>query len=359
MNMENFVDSLSNYDFALPDDLIATTALANRSASRLMVLERHDLSPRHDVFAHIENYLKPGDVLVINNTKVMKARIEAFKPTGGRVELLLVRPLENGHWATLINGKGPFLPGATLSLAKDHRNHFIKVVKKCETERGVYEVSCDLDLQVYLEECGELPLPPYFRRRAAPVDYERYQTVYAKTLGAVAAPTAGLHFTHEHLKRLEDAGIGIAEVTLHVGPGTFLPIRCENIADHVMHTESFSLSPDAAAKLNRARKNGHRIIPVGTTSMRVVEQVMQWAKRDSGHEFFPCEGRTQIFIRPGYKFLGSDALITNFHLPRSTLLLLISAVAGRERVLRAYQEAIECRYRFFSYGDACFLEICT
>lgn len=355
--MENTKDLLSNYNFLLPDELIATTALTDRSASRLMVLEQPDHKPRHDLFVNIDNYLRAGDVLVINNTLVMKSRIEAFKATGGRCELLLVRPLVDGSWAALINGRGPFLPGTKLHLKKGRDDQFIELIKRSHNEPGVYEISSNVDLRVYMEACGELPLPPYFRRRALPEDYERYQTVYAKILGAVASPTAGLHFTKLHLNRLVQKGINIAEITLHVGPGTFLPIRCENIDDHKMHAEYFFMSADTANLLNQAKKHGHRVIPVGTTSMRVLEQVMQWAKRDGGNEFFPCEGNTAIFIRPGYQFLASDALITNFHVPRSTLLLLVSAIAGREQILHAYQEAIARRYRFFSYGDACFLEI--
>lgn len=351
------MDSLLNYDFDLPDDLIATTALADRNASRLMVLRNHDALPVHDHFANLDNYLRDDDVLVVNNTKVMKARIDAYKATGGRVELLLVRPLAHGRWATLINGKGPHLPGSILRLGSPDGEHHIVIEQKNSDEAGLYEINCTTDLNTYIDDNGELPLPPYFRRRANDSDAVSYQTVYAKIKGAVAAPTAGLHFTDTHLDRLRARGITVVEVTLHVGPGTFLPIRCDNLDEHKMHSEFFSLSEDVAHILNRARTKGQRIIPVGTTSMRVLEHVMQQAHARGHHQFFACNEATSIFIRPGYRFLASSALITNFHLPKSTLLLLVSAVAGRERILRAYQEAIAQRYRFFSYGDASFLEI--
>ncbi len=350
------METIDQFDFVLPEDRIATFPLEDRSSSRLMVLRSCDKDPQHDVFHNIGQYLNSGDTLVLNNTKVMKARIEARKKTGGRVELLLVRPLSDGQWASLINGKGPFLPGCTLHL--DESDHTITIVRKSSDEPGVYEISSTVDLFGHLESNGELPLPPYFRRRANQVDHESYQTVYAKNLGAVAAPTAGLHFTHEHLARLKAQGINVVEITLHVGPGTFLPMRTNNIADHKMHAEYFSLTAEAALSLNRARSAGGRIIAVGTTSLRVLEHVMQTAVAQGLHEFFPCEDKTNIFIRPGHKFLGADAIITNFHLPRSTLLVLVAAIAGRERILKAYDEAIANGYRFFSYGDACFLEMC-
>lgn len=351
------MELLTDYDFHLPEELIATTALDDRGASRLMVLMRGADAPHHDQFANLSHYLRKGDVLVVNNTKVMKARIEAFKKTGGRVEILLVRPIADGAWAALINGKGPFLAGTTLALGSKESLQEIVVNGKNTDEAGLYEITTTVDLHDYLDKNGELPLPPYFRRRACEKDHESYQTIYAKTLGAVAAPTAGLHFTEALFAKLRAKGIEIVEVTLHVGPGTFLPIRTEIIAEHRMHEEYFTLSLDAAAGLNRARARGSRIIPVGTTSMRVIEHVMQQAHAEGQREFFACDGKTRIFIRPGYQFLASNALITNFHLPRSTLLLLVSAIAGRDRIISAYVEAIAQRYRFFSYGDACFLEV--
>lgn len=316
-----------------------------------------DMTPVHDTFSNIGSYLREGDVLVVNNTKVMKARLNAFKKTGGRVEILLVRALAQGGWEALINGKGPFLPGVELYLRENDAQHTVRVVGKSEIERGLYELACDIDLGPYAEIHGELPLPPYFGRRADEDDEDRYQTIFAKELGAVAAPTAGLHFTDAHLSALKARGIDVVETTLHVGPGTFLPIRTENINDHQMHTEFFHMTEACAERLNIAKRDKKRIIPVGSTAMRVIEQVMHSAREQNHTSFFACSGKTAMYIKPGYKFLGCDAIITNFHLPRSTLLLLVSALAGRERVLRAYGEAIERRYRFFSYGDACYFEM--
>lgn len=348
------METLDLYDFALPEELIATRPLPERSASRLLVLKR-DLAIEHDRFINITRYLKTGDVLVINNTKVRRARIKTFKKSGGKVEILLVRPLSHGNWAVLINGKGPFLPDTELLVGASNADRKIKVLGKDDYDKSIYHISCDFDLGKYSETDGELPLPPYFRRQADHEDYIRYQTIYAKELGAVAAPTAGLHFTDDMISQLKQMGIDFVEVTLHVGPGTFLPIRTQNVAEHSMHAEFFHLHQKAADRLNQAKKNRQRIIAVGTTSLRVLEQTMQWAQGTG--EFFPISQETSIFIRPGYQFLACNALITNFHLPRSTLILLVSAAYGRERILKAYHEAILHKYRFFSYGDACFIEI--
>jgi len=357
--MSKMHTQLSDYDFALPSELIATRALDDRAASRLLCLGKDDIYPTHDVFSNLEKYLKPNDILVVNNTKVMKARIYAFKPTGGRVEILLVRPHAEGSWVALMNGAGPFRPGIRLSLGPAPQENWIEVIGKLEHEPGLYEIFSSCDLSNYARECGEMPLPPYFGRKADEKDELSYQTVFARedTLGAVAAPTAGLHFTHEHLAKLAHAGIKLAQTTLHVGPGTFLPIRVDNIADHKMHTEYFSMSEETALLLNETRKAGARIVVVGSTALRVVEQVMLWAVERNSKDFFACEGKTSLFIRPGYKFLACEAIITNFHVPRSTLFVLISAIVGRERALAAYEEAIRCKYRFFSYGDACYFEM--
>lgn len=351
------MELLSHYDYFLPKELIATYPLSDRAGCRLLVLRSLDQKPQHDYFANIGQYLHSGDLLVVNNTKVRKARIMAYKASGGRVDILLVRPLREDAWVALINGKGPFLPSSKLYLAKDGKD-FITILNKSSNEPGSYEIACDIDLGQYAEQHGELPLPPYMGRRAQAIDDVNYQTVYAKVLGAVAAPTAGLHFTNELLKDLAARDIETVETTLHVGPGTFLPIRTENIADHKMHAEFFSMDEACAQKLNQAKKERRRIIAVGSTAMRALEQAAQWSPKDaSEHLFSACQGQTSIFIRPGYEFLACDAIITNFHLPRSTLLLLVSAVASRERILQAYQEAIAQKYRFFSYGDACLLEI--
>jgi S-adenosylmethionine:tRNA ribosyltransferase-isomerase len=349
------MNKLSDYDFFLPKELIATTPLPQRGTSRLLALRKEHVSAEHDVFAHIGHYLNPGDVLVINNTKVMKARIYAHKKSGGKVEILLVRPRGFGAWSALINGKG-YMPGSTLEIDSGAT---IEVVRKIDEEPGLYEIRSESDLSEYARVAGEMPIPRYFGRKADANDEIFYQTIFAKDdeWGGVAAPTAGLHFTPELLAELAERNIQVVETTLHVGPGTFLPVRCEDINDHQMHSEFFSLSDEAAKKLNHARQNGHRIIVVGTTAMRVVEQSMQWALERQEQHFSACAGQTAIFIRPGYKFLACDAIITNFHVPKSSLLMLISAVAGRKRILEIYQEAIEKNYRFFSYGDACYFEI--
>ncbi len=325
------MDTLDLYDFTLPEELIANRGIADRTASRLMVLSASHSHVLHDSFKNIGHYLKPGDVLVVNNTKVRKAKIFAYKKTGGRLELLLIKPLPNGNWEALIIGKGPFIPNMQLSLKAENFVAQITIVGKTGTDAHVYEISSVTDLKTHADQVGELPLPPYFKRRAEPVDDTRYQTVYAKELGAVAAPTAGLHFTDELLHDLKSLGVHVVEITLHVGPGTFLPIKSSNINEHKMHSEFFILDDAAARTLNSAKDLNQRIIAVGTTSMRVLEQVMQWAKESGKNRFLACSGETSLFIRPGYHFVGCDALITNFHTPRSTLLVLVSASHFRPR----------------------------
>lgn len=349
---------LSDYDYFLPKDLLAKEAILDRAGSRLMRLSKEDVAPRHDNFRNIGSYLNPGDVLVVNNTKVMKARIEAFKTTGGRVLILLVRPINN-RFHVLIDGRGPFLTGTKLHLGCTGSANELRVIDKVKDEPGLYEVEANLDLAHYADLYGKLPLPPYFGREAEARDYESYQTVFAKDehWGAVAAPTAGLHFSNELLNTLKAQGVRIVETTLHVGPGTFLPIRVENLDDHRMHSEWFSLNADSAEILNHAKTNNHRIIAVGTTALRVLEQTMQWAYEKNSQDFFACRGITSLFIRPGFKFLAADGLITNFHLPRSTLLVLVAAVVGLKRVLQCYEEAIKEHYHFYSYGDACFFDM--
>lgn len=343
---------LSDYDFFLPKELIAVSPRLIRGSSRLLALRAYDDRPCHDEFKNIGSYLKDGDVLVINNTKVMKARIFAEKASGGKVELLLVRPLENGQWAALVKG---YLVGKTLKLD----SYEIVIERKIEEEPGLYAISSTVDLSAYAKEKGEMPLPPYFGRKADENDDIYYQTIFAKdeTIGAVAAPTAGLHFTEEILSALRQRNIQVVESTLHVGPGTFLPVRTENIEEHKMHSEFFSLSEDAAFTLNLAKKEDRRIVVVGTTAMRVVEQSMQWAHARGEQHFSACAGNTAIFIRPGYKFLAADAIITNFHVPKSSLIMLTAAVVGLKKILSVYEEAVEKAYRFFSYGDACYFEI--
>jgi S-adenosylmethionine:tRNA ribosyltransferase-isomerase len=351
------MESLDLYDFNLPPHLIATDALLDRSACRLMYLGQNSLKPTHDIFKNIGTYLRPTDVLVVNNTKVMKARIYAYDDAGKRIELLLARPLPNGRFSALIYARSARMVGGVLQLYAGDHAHQLKIVAEHANENGVYEIESDIDLAHYAASFGEIPVPPYFRRVAQESDDINYQTVYAKHLGAVAAPTAGLHFTEDLLKNLQDMGISVVETTLHVGPGTFLPIRSNNIENHRMHAEYFVMDETCAQALNRAKNNKQRIIAVGSTAMRVLEHVMLEAVANKQNGFFPCEGETSIFIRPGHQFLACDGIITNFHIPRSTLILLVSAVAGRERVFQAYHEAINLNYRFYSYGDACFFEV--
>lgn len=342
---------ISQYEYHLPEHLIATTPI-ERGASKLMVLKAQG-EPIHDHFKNIAEYLRAGDVLVINNTKVRKARLIAYKPTGGKVEILLSRPQPSG-FSALISSR--IASGTKLNLGSP-TGPAITVVGNIESEPGSYLIETEIDLADFAENNGELPLPPYFRRRADAKDEVSYQTIFAKNLGAVAAPTAGLHFTPELLRVLADKGIEVVHTTLHVGPGTFLPVRTENIDDHKMHKEIFFMDEHAASVLNRARQENRRIIPVGSTAMRVVEQVLHNAKALGKVEFFACAGETELFVKPGYKFLACAGIITNFHVPRSTLLILVSAICGRERILAAYKDAVNLQYRFFSYGDACFLEL--
>ncbi len=353
------MEKLSDYNYTLPEELIATHPRKDRQSSRLLRLAKGLKTPVHDFFVNIDSYLSPGDLLVVNNTKVMKARINAKKLSGGRVEILLVRPLENGHWCALMNGKGPFLAGTELLLEQNGASNYIKVVGKIESEPGLYELVSNTDLYIFAGSLGQMPLPPYFNRDALPEDEIAYQTIFAKedNWGAVAAPTAGLHFSEEIIEKLKNKGVSVKEITLHVGPGTFLPIRAENISDHKMHKEWFSLSEDTACALNDAKAKGHRVIAVGTTSLRALEQVMIWAHQNKSEHFFACNGATELFIKPGHSFKAADGLLTNFHLPRSTLLVLVSAVLGRERALATYEEAIKQKYSFFSYGDACFFDM--
>lgn len=350
------MDQLASYDFDLPKELIATAPPKNRGESRLLCLLKHEQQTRHDQFKNIGSYLRPGDVLVINDTKVMKARLHAYKPTGGHMEILLCRPRADGTWEALLKGCGKNALGKTFLLGSLSGPQGSIVAKMGDEEHG-FVIKADIELCDYAESYGEIPLPPYMGRDASESDGINYQTVYAKELGAIAAPTAGLHFTKEHLENLSAQGIAIASVTLHVGAGTFLPIRHDNIADHSMHKEWFRLDEACAHTLNQARKTGGRIIAVGSTAMRSLEQAMAWMHEQGHNNFQPCSGETQFFIRPGHKFLACDALITNFHTPRSTLMVLVCAVAGYERITAAYKEAIAQRYRFFSYGDACFMEV--
>ena len=339
---------VTDYYFDLPQEQIAQDPLEDRSSSRLLVLDKETGEYSHYVFREITEFLKPGDCLVLNNTKVIPARLFGEKEgTQAKIEILLLKRKENDVWETLVKpGKkakvgtkiifgGGLLVGEVIDIVEEG-NRLIKF-----TYEGIFEE--------ILDQLGQMPLPPYITHQLK--DKNRYQTVYAKYDGSAAAPTAGLHFTPELLQQVKDMGVDIAEVTLHVGLGTFRPVKVDNILEHHMHSEFYMVTQEAADKINNAKKNGHRVICVGTTSCRTIESAA-----DENGMLKESSGWTEIFIYPGYKFKVLDCLITNFHLPESTLLMLVSALAGREHVLAAYEEAVKEGYRFFSFGDAMFIE---
>ena len=328
--------NVKDYDYDLPEELIAQDPLEDRSSSRLMVLDRQTGDVEHRHFTDILEYLHPGDCLVINNTKVIPARLFGVKEdTQAKIEVLLLKRKENDIWETLVK------PGDGLLTAE--------VVDVVEEGNRLIQFHYDGIFEEILDQLGQMPLPPYITHQLK--DKNRYQTVYAKYDGSAAAPTAGLHFTKELLQKVKDMGADIAEVTLHVGLGTFRPVKVENVLDHHMHSEFYMVSQEAADKINRAKESGHRVIAVGTTSTRTLE-----AAADENGRLHETSGWTEIFIYPGYQFKVIDALITNFHLPQSTLVMLVSALAGREHVLHAYEIAVKERYRFFSFGDAMLIQ---
>ena len=339
---------VKDFYYELPQELIAQDPLEDRSGSRLLVLGKEDGSIRHEIFRNITQYLNAGDCLVINNTKVIPARLFGEREgTGATIEILLLKRKENDIWETLVKpGKkakigtkiifgGGLLTGEVVDVVEDG-NRLIRF-----TYEGIFEE--------ILDQLGQMPLPPYITHTLK--DKNRYQTVYAKYDGSAAAPTAGLHFTPELLEEIRAKGVKIAEVTLHVGLGTFRPVKVEHVQDHHMHSEYYEVTEEAATLINEAKQTGHRVIAVGTTSCRTVES----AAADDG-TLTAKSGWTDIFIYPGYTFKVIDALITNFHLPESTLVMLVSALAGRDNIMNAYEEAVKERYRFFSFGDAMFIQ---
>jgi S-adenosylmethionine:tRNA ribosyltransferase-isomerase len=339
---------LSDFDYALPEALIAQEPVTPRDASRLLVLPAHG-PPAHHAFTDLEALVAPGDLLVFNDTKVIPARLVGRKESGGKVELLLCEPLEGGlgrRWRAMGQASKPIRAGARLAF-----DGLAAVVRAAEGE-GFYEVELDregAELEAALARAGRIPLPPYIRRAPGEVDRARYQTVWARAPGSAAAPTAGLHFTEALLARLDARGVRRTAVTLHVGPGTFLPVRGDSIEGHRMHAERYEVSPAAAEEIAACRARGGRVVAVGTTSVRTLESALE------GDRVVPGEGRTALFVRPGHAFRAVDGLVTNFHLPRSTLLMLVCAFGGTDRVLQAYREAVSRGYRFFSYGDAMLL----
>lgn len=337
----------SDFYFELPQELIAQDPLEDRSASRLLVLDKESGAVSHHVFREIENYLRPGDCLVLNDTKVIPARLLGEKEgTGGHVEVLLLKRKQGDIWETLVKPGKKCKPGARLTFG----DGLLKAEVLETVEEGNRLVRFDYQgiFEEILDRLGEMPLPPYITHKLA--DKNRYQTVYARYEGSAAAPTAGLHFTNELLDRIEKKNVQVVFVTLHVGLGTFRPVKEENVLDHHMHSEFYHVSEEAAAKINETKASGGRVICVGTTACRTLESAAdESGKVQSG------SGNTEIFIYPGYRFKVLDALITNFHLPESTLVMLVSALAGREHVLEAYAEAVKEGYRFFSFGDAMFI----
>ena len=337
---------VSDFNYNLPEELIAQAPIEKRDESRLMVLNKEKQSIEHKTFKDIIDYLEPGDVLVRNNTKVLPARLYGNKETGAKVEFLLLNNIEKDIWECIVRPGNKLHVGAKVSFGDVLLN-----AEVIETLPGVtrkVEFKYEGIFNEILDKIGLMPLPPYIHETLKQKD--RYQTVYAKYDGSAAAPTAGLHFTDELLKRLENKGIIIANVTLHVGIGTFRPVKEETVENHQMHSEHYYIKQEDVNKINNAKKNGNRVIAVGTTSCRVLETVA-----NENGELKAQEGDTQIFIYPGYKFKILDGLITNFHLPQSTLLMLVSAFAGKDYVMGAYEEAVKEKYRFFSFGDAMFI----
>ena len=337
----------SDFYYDLPQELIAQTPLERRDSSRLMVLHRETGELEHRHFYDIVDYLQPGDCLVMNDSRVLPARLLGHRvPTGGAVELLLLQDKGGGVWECLAKPGRKLHPGAELSFG----DGALTATVTAEEEGGNRLVRFNYEgifLEV-LDRLGKMPLPPYIKEELQ--DRERYQTVYSKVVGSAAAPTAGLHFTKELLQKVQEMGVNVGYVTLHVGLGTFRPVKEDDITDHLMHSEYCVIPQETADLINETKKNGGRVICVGTTSCRTVES---WAAENGTMK--ASAGWTSIFIYPGYKFKVLDALVTNFHLPESTLIMLVSALAGREHVLRAYEEAVRERYRFFSFGDAMFI----
>ena len=340
--------NIEEFDYDLPKELIAQTPLEDRSSSRLLVLNKNNGKVKHEHFYNIVNYLKKGDVLVLNDTKVIPARLIGVKEeTGAVIELLLLKDIGNDTWECLSRPAKRLKVGTIVSFG----DGMLKAIVTKKLDEGMVQVKLSYDgiLMEILDKLGTMPLPPYIHEKLENKD--RYQTVYAKNIGSAAAPTAGLHFTEELLKEIEKMGVIVCFVTLHVGLGTFRPVEVENILEHHMHSEFYVMDEKTANILNEAKRDGRRIIAVGTTSTRTLETI---ASKNDGH-FVACSGNTDIFIYPGYTFKGINCLITNFHLPKSTLVMLVSALAGRENILQAYQEAIANKYRFFSFGDAMFI----
>ena len=349
---------VSDFNYDLPKELIAQVPISNRDQSRLMVLDKKKQSIDHKIFKDIIDYLEPGDCLVRNNTKVIPARLYGVKEgTGAHVEFLLLHRIEGDIWEVMVKPGRKLMPGTKVVFGEglleesDQPRILLRAEILEQLEGGSRKVKFEYDgiFNEILNEIGLMPLPPYIHEKLEEKD--RYQTVYAKYEGSAAAPTAGLHFTDELLEKIRKKGVEIANVTLHVGIGTFRPVKVENVEEHDMHSEHFYIKQEDADKINKAKREGHRVIAVGTTSCRVLESIA-----DENGMVEEVESDTNIFIYPGYQFKCLDCLITNFHLPESTLIMLVSALAGRDFVMKAYEEAVKEEYRFFSFGDAMFIQ---
>lgn len=338
--------NVSEFNYELPEELIAQVPLEKRDESRLMVLNRKEQTIEHKTFKDIIDFLEPGDCLVRNNTKVIPARIYGKKETGANVEFLLLNNIEGDIWESIVRPGNKLHIGTKVIFGEGLLEAEILEIMPGGTRKVKFHYKGIFN--EILDQIGLMPLPPYIHEELK--EKERYQTVYAKHNGSAAAPTAGLHFTPELLKQIEEKGVNIANVTLHVGIGTFRPVKEEKVEEHEMHSEHYYIKKEDAEKINNAKKTGHRVIAIGTTSCRVLETIA-----DESGNIKEQEGDTKIFIYPGYKFKCIDALITNFHLPQSTLLMLVSALAGKDYTMKAYQEAVKQKYRFFSFGDAMFI----
>ena len=334
---------VSDFNYDLPEELIAQHPYDKRDEARLMVIDKKTQKIEHRVFKDVIEYLEPGDCLVINNTKVLPARLYGKKDTGANVEFLLLKRLESDEWEVMVRPGNKLKPGAKVTFGDGLLNAEILEVLEGGNRKVKFEYQGIFN--EILDKIGLMPLPPYIKESLK--ENDKYQTVYAKYDGSAAAPTAGLHFTEELLEKIKEKGVEIANVTLHVGIGTFRPVKVENVEEHSMHSEHYYIKKEDADKINQAKKNGHKVIAVGTTSCRVLESVA-----DENGFVKEIEGDTNIFIYPGYQFKCIDRLITNFHLPESTLIMLVSSLAGRDFVMKAYKEAVNEKYKFFSFGDA-------
>lgn len=343
--------SLKDFDYTLPPELLARYPLPNRDQSRMMIVDRRQGAIRHAMFSDLPDYLQPGDTVAMNNARVIPARLHGHKPgSSGKVELFLMHPenAERTRWQVLMRPARRLKPGTEVILAESPSVR-AAILQRLEGGRGIIELAwpAGLSFDTMLETIGTLPIPPYLEREVEAIDQERYQTVFAKVSGAQAAPTAGLHFTPTILAQLQQQGVGLAELTLHVSAGTFRPVLSDEIADHRMDPEYYEVPETAIAALRRSKTSGGRVLAVGTTTLKTLETV---AQKYHGR-LQPDQGWSELFITPGFDFKATDALLTNFHLPKSTLLMLVSAFAGHDLIMRAYAEAIRKQYRFYSYGD--------